>query len=1081
MNLRPIAFLLLLLVGCGDSSTTSVPQPADLQANNRGVGLMGSFDYDGAFQVFDALATVHPEWTPILINREIARLNRQQDQDEQTALRNLQSIVEETGDLRARYITGLLEFNNGDLPAALESFQTVVELDPVDAYAAYYLGQVLQQQGDSEAALALYERAMELDPYLRSAIYGASLATRRTGQPDRAAEFLELFQAMEDNPRARLAEVKYTRMGPKAMAVVVDQEVRESPAPMPAGSIFSAPVFVAEDVRFTTNASCTACDIDDDGDVDVFVTGVASGGNLLLVNEQGTLKAMRDHPLCAIEGVLAPLWGDLDDDGRLDAYLCRAGANQLWLQQDSGWIESTDAVVGDGAYDTVDGALFDADHDGDLDVFCVNANGPDALLNNNRNGSFTRVADDVFGGGGIGSKQVLVADLDRDRDVDLIVVGADGNRIYINDRLWNWRMAGAAFDVLSATPVHAAVAGDVEAMGRPALCTIGPDGMRWWQQADGDWSPTVLVDQAFAPNAGLALTDVTGDGSLDVIAGSDSGWSVWPAGSNTSLVDAAGDACLTWAPVLLTPQRGPAIVSVRQEGVCIDGAGPGRFDFVPLRFTGMTDAGQSMRSNASGVGTRVAARVGSRWTVTGTLRADAGPGQSLQPVALGLGGASAIDFIAIDWSDGVFQTELDLTGGDTTTIVETQRQLSSCPVIFTWNGSTMQFVSDCLGVAGVGFRADKDTVVEPRPWERFLLPVGALAARDGEWDVVLAEPMEEACYLDAMTIETWDLPPGWSMAIDERMGTGSPAPTGATLFYQRSVAPKRVSNVDGVDVTAESLDADGTPVDPGTLDHRFIGRVVAPHAVTIEFDDPIDFTVGSPVLLLDGWVEYPYSQTVFAAWQAGATYDPPTLLAEDAAGEWLEVLPGVGYPAGMPRQMALPLPALPEGCRRLRLESDLQLYWDRIQLIWSEPCESARRHESHPRSATVFAPGFPHRTTDSWFRPDYDWSKAVPFWDTRAQRGFYTSFEPGGATPLVAAPDRSVAIFGTGEAIRVIYPAVEDPLPEGWSRRHVLDLVGWCKDMDIANLQGETVGPLPGGDDSTGLNAALNTRYRSGW
>ena len=57
----------------------------------------------------------------------------------------------------------------------------------------------------------------------------------------------------------------------------------------------------AADFGFPPKASCTACDIDGDGDVDVFASGVESGGNLLLMNEQGVLWPTRDHPLCAIE------------------------------------------------------------------------------------------------------------------------------------------------------------------------------------------------------------------------------------------------------------------------------------------------------------------------------------------------------------------------------------------------------------------------------------------------------------------------------------------------------------------------------------------------------------------------------------------------------------------------------------------------------------------------------------------------------------------------------------------------------------------------------------------------------------
>ncbi|MCH2149033.1 MAG: tetratricopeptide repeat protein, partial [Phycisphaerales bacterium] len=270
--IRRLLFLLLLMMfGCGDpGSSAGAPSASAMQENNRGVGLMGSFDYNGAFMIFNDLAEAYPDWTPVLINREIARLNRQQADDELTALEQLSLIAERTGDVRARYMAGLLQFNQGDLLGAYDSFQSVVDSDPSDAYALYYLGQVEQQRGETEQALVQYEGAMELDPYLRSAIYGASLAARRTGKVARADELLELFQALEDNPRARLAEIKYTRMGPKAMALVVDQEDPVA-APAPEGSLFSTPATIAGAYRFTSEASCTASDIDGDGDIDVFV------------------------------------------------------------------------------------------------------------------------------------------------------------------------------------------------------------------------------------------------------------------------------------------------------------------------------------------------------------------------------------------------------------------------------------------------------------------------------------------------------------------------------------------------------------------------------------------------------------------------------------------------------------------------------------------------------------------------------------------------------------------------------------------------------------------------------------------
>ena len=119
-----------------------------------------------------------------------------------------------------------------------------------------------------------------------------------------------------------------------------------------------------------------------------------------------------------------PFFPTEDDDGMVDAYLCREGVNELWLQSPEGaWARAEDPVVGGASLDTVDGALFDADHDGDLDIFCVNSDGPNELINNNRNGSYRALAaESELAGNGGASRQVLVADLDRDRDVDLVVL-----------------------------------------------------------------------------------------------------------------------------------------------------------------------------------------------------------------------------------------------------------------------------------------------------------------------------------------------------------------------------------------------------------------------------------------------------------------------------------------------------------------------------------------------------------------------------------------------------------------------------------------------------------------------------------
>ena len=258
-----------------------------------------------------------------------------------------------------------------------------------------------------------------------------------------------------------------------------------------------------------------------------------------------------------------------------------------------------------------------------------------------------------------------------------------------------------------------------------------------------------------------------------------------------------------------------------------------------LALTGKAETAESMRSNRSGIGTQVALRHGASWTMGSTFSRDSGPGQSLQPLAMGLAGQQAADFVAINWSDGVFQTELDLAAGRLYRIAETQRQLSSCPVLFAWDGKEYRFISDLLGVGGLGFFVSPGQAAEPRPWEFFLFPKDSLVARDGRLQIKITEPMEENAYLDQVRIHVYDLPDGWSMIMDERMATGAPEVSGEPIFYRHVDWPVSARNQLGKDVTDSILVADLKPDATGARDPRFIGRLAQDQRLGLEFGKPL--------------------------------------------------------------------------------------------------------------------------------------------------------------------------------------------------------------------------------------------------
>ena len=105
--------------------------------NNRGVALMGRFDYEGAYQEFNALHERMPSNDDVLVNVAIATLNRQKEGDERRALDLLEIVITRHPDhLRALYCSALMHLQLGEPERARTELSRVVELDPDDFDAA---------------------------------------------------------------------------------------------------------------------------------------------------------------------------------------------------------------------------------------------------------------------------------------------------------------------------------------------------------------------------------------------------------------------------------------------------------------------------------------------------------------------------------------------------------------------------------------------------------------------------------------------------------------------------------------------------------------------------------------------------------------------------------------------------------------------------------------------------------------------------------------------------------------------------------------------------------------------------------
>jgi len=153
---------------------------------------------------------------------------------------------------------------------------------------------------------------------------------------------------------------------------------------------------------------------------------------------------------------------------------------------------------------------------------------------------------------------------------------------------------------------------------------------------------------------------------------------------------------------------------------------------------------------------------------------------------------------------------------------------------------------------------------------------------------------------------------------------------------------------------------------------------------------------------------------------------------------------------------------LPVGTRRIRITTNLQIYWDQMLFdrtddssvpthITPVPLVGAKLdYHGYPRQVAQSLPG------DIKFVYD-DVSPTGPY---AHEAGNYTRY--GDVLPLLAQADDRFAVFGSGEEVGLDFDAGRLPaLPAGWKRDYFFMANGYEKDMDFYAADANTVVPLP--------------------
>ncbi len=104
---------------------------------------------------------------------------------------------------RPRFLLGLAQERSGDIPAATDSYEAALRLDPRDVETVIHLGNLyvgLKRYGDAESK---FRAALELEPKSSPALLGLAQTLDAQKKPEAADAYRDYLAANPDNPAAR--------------------------------------------------------------------------------------------------------------------------------------------------------------------------------------------------------------------------------------------------------------------------------------------------------------------------------------------------------------------------------------------------------------------------------------------------------------------------------------------------------------------------------------------------------------------------------------------------------------------------------------------------------------------------------------------------------------------------------------------------------------------------------------------------------------------------------------------------------------------------------------------------------------
>src|SRR2546425_333013 len=767
--------------------------------------------------------------------------------------------------------------------------------------------------------------------------------------------------------------------------------------------------------------------------------------------------------------------GDFDNDGKTDLAVCLADGVRLLHNEGNGkFADVTQAAGIRREKGCVSLTFVDYDHDGDLDLYVVNAPGGNAnnvLWRNNANGTFTDVSAETALGIPATGAGVVTSDFNNDRAIDFVIAGGEnGAAIYLNPREGKFAaLPGIDFKKENLPPAVGVAVFDFDKDGwmDVAFTHAGAPGVSLWRNVDGKKLVRVpLPDFGWTRGWGIAAFDYDNDGWLDLVAAGETN-----SGGELRLLRNLGPA--GWADVTKDVKLDAVKLHQPRAVAVADLDGDGAADLVVTQTEGMpavlrNEGGnqrnwlridlKALNDNKSAIGTKVELYAGplyQKWEVQG---ASGYLGQNAMPILAGLGSEKEAQAVRLLWPTGVPQDEIKLAARATQKIEELDRRGSSCPILFAWNGREYEFIADMIGPGVVGHWVGPGERDVADPTEYLKVSERIARPRGGLLSFRFMEPMEETVYLDQVRLLAIDHPAAIEVNPNERFVSNPPFPEFRVIASRNTRPPAGASDDRGKDVLPLLAKRDRKYVTEfESLPFAGFAKL---HWIELDLgawraDRPLR-------LLLDGYTDYFTATSMYAADQAGIKVIPPYVEAQDANGKWRRVVDDMGFPAGLERTMVADLSGkIPPGVRRIRIVTNLKIYWDAVRIDQTPDTKDIRVTEVPLVGAALDFLGYPREirgtpASDTW----YSFSNRSPTGPYARAAGNYTRY--GDVKDLLRAPDDRFAVFGSGEGVKLDFdPSRLPALPAGWTRDYFFFADGFEKDLDFYAAHAFTVEPLP--------------------